>query len=277
MLLSNDKASKTAQKTWRGSYSSIEGVSTHVTYKGTISKVEDQPGKYKIEGVYQVINATDVLITELPVGTWTDDYKSYLETIIESKKKLVIRDYEDNSTDKEVNILVKFAKGVLGSTGLDLNKLLKMTITKTTHNMHVFNSKEQLKKYHTVKELLDEFYEERLVLYEKRRQFRLKSIEVILKVITNKVKYIHGLLANKIDLRGKTSELISDMLMEYGLDKDKESYHYLTKMPMDSVSNENVEKLKSNENQLKQEYSELIALNANDLWCIDLDELEPFI
>ena len=35
-------ASKTAQKTWRGSYSSIEGVSTHVTYKGTISKVVNE-------------------------------------------------------------------------------------------------------------------------------------------------------------------------------------------------------------------------------------------
>ena len=48
------------------------------------------------------------------------------------------------------------------------------------------------------------------------------------------------------------------------------------------LSNTNIgktvlQKLKSNENQLKQEYSELIALNANDLWCIDLDELKPFI
>jgi len=246
-------------------------------FKGSISKVEDQPGKYKIEGLYQIVNATDVLVTELPVGSWTDDYKSYLESIIESKKKLVIRDYEDNSTDKEVNILIKFAKGVLGSSGFDLNKLLKMTITKTTHNMHVFNSKEQLKKYHTVNELLDEFYEERMLLYEKRRQYRLKSIEAILKVITNKVNYINGLLTNELDLRGKTGELISVMLMEYGLDKDKESYHYLTKMPMDSVSSENVEKLKSNESQLKEEYIQLTALNANDLWSIDLDELEPFI
>ncbi len=163
-------------------------------FKGTISKVEDQPGKYKIEGVYQVINATDVLVTELPVGVWTDDYKAYLESIIESKKKLVIRDYEDNSTDKEVNILIKFAKGVLDNNTVDVNKLLKMTITKTTHNMHVFTHKEQLKKFHTVKEILDEFYEERVVLYEKRRQYRLNTINSLLKLITNKVNYINGLL-----------------------------------------------------------------------------------
>ena len=32
---------------------------------------------------------------------------SYLETIIEGKKKAIIRDYEDNSTDKDVNIFIK--------------------------------------------------------------------------------------------------------------------------------------------------------------------------
>jgi DNA topoisomerase-2 len=246
-------------------------------FKGTISKVEDQPGKYKIEGVYQVINATDVLVTELPVGVWTDDYKAYLESIIESKKKLVIRDYEDNSTDKEVNILIKFAKGVLDNNTVDVNKLLKMTITKTTHNMHVFTHKEQLKKFHTVKEILDEFYEERVVLYEKRRQYRLNTINSLLKLITNKVNYINGLLANTIDLRGKSKEAIAIMLKEHGLDKDKESYHYLTKMPMDSVSSENVESLKANQLELTQEYDGLLGMQACSLWIKDLDELEPFI
>ena len=35
-------ASKSAQKAWRGSYSSVEGVSTQVPYKGTISKVVNE-------------------------------------------------------------------------------------------------------------------------------------------------------------------------------------------------------------------------------------------
>tara|TARA_Y100000310_G_C20326949_1_gene643441 strand:- start:45 stop:719 length:675 start_codon:yes stop_codon:yes gene_type:complete len=35
----NGMASKTAQKAWKGSYSSIEGVSSTVQYKGTVAKV----------------------------------------------------------------------------------------------------------------------------------------------------------------------------------------------------------------------------------------------
>ena len=38
----NGMASKVAQKNWKGSYSSIEGVSSYVPYKGTISKVVNE-------------------------------------------------------------------------------------------------------------------------------------------------------------------------------------------------------------------------------------------
>ena len=38
----NGMASKAAQKNWKGSYSSIEGVSSTVKYKGTVSKVVNE-------------------------------------------------------------------------------------------------------------------------------------------------------------------------------------------------------------------------------------------
>ena len=250
-------------------------------FKGTITKVEENVGKYLIKGMYKVMNASEVLITELPIGTWTDDYKSYLETIIEGKKKAIIRDYEDNSTDKDVNILIKFTKGYLETnTNTDeLEKLLKMNTIKTTNNMHLFNSKEQLKRYSTVKEILDEFYEERLVMYEKRRKYRLQNIENVLKTITNKVKYIEGILNNTIDLRGKRAADIELMLTTYGLEKDKEkdNFHYLTKMAMDSVSKENVDKMNNQKGLLEGEFKTLTEITNKEMWCEDLDELEKVL
>ena len=38
----NGMASKLAQKNWKGSYSSIEGVSSYVPYKGTVLKVVNE-------------------------------------------------------------------------------------------------------------------------------------------------------------------------------------------------------------------------------------------
>ena len=247
-------------------------------YKGTITSIPEQPGKWEFKGIYKKINTTDVMITELPIGIWTDDYKSHLENIIDTKKKMIIRDYEDNSTDKDVNIVVKFAKDYLKSCSkVELEKVLKMIVSKTTNNMHLFNVKEQLKHYNTVEEILDEFYEERLLMYEKRRQYRLKNIKMLLITINNKVKYIKGVLENKIDLRGKTIEMIDVMLQKFGLDKEKESYHYLTKMAMDSVSKEKVDKLLHEKDNLDKECTTLLSNTAKHLWKEDLNQLEPFV
>ena len=114
-------------------------------------------------------------------------------------------------------------------------------------------------------------------MYEKRRQYRITSISLLLRTINNKVNYINGLLTNKLDLRGKASKTIEDMLIKYGLDKEKDSFHYLTKMAMDSVSKENVAKLLEQKDKLDNEYNMLQSSNAISIWLEDLEELEPFI
>ena len=54
-------------------------------FKGTIRKVEHQ--KYLIKGVYKVLDYKSIQITELPIGTWTVNYKNYLESLMETHDK----------------------------------------------------------------------------------------------------------------------------------------------------------------------------------------------
>ena len=49
-------------------------------FKGTIRRVSDT--KYLLKGCYTILDDKKVRITELPVGTWTDDYKKFLENSI---------------------------------------------------------------------------------------------------------------------------------------------------------------------------------------------------
>ena len=65
----------------------------------------------------------------------------------------------------------------------------------------------------------------------------------ILKVLSNKAKYIQENLAGTIDLRRKKQDEITKMLEDKGYDKKDDDYKYLVKMPMDSVTEENVVKL----------------------------------
>ena len=48
-----------------------------------------------------------VRITELPIGTWTEDYKIFVEKEIDAKR---IKDISDMSTDKVVDMTITFAR-----------------------------------------------------------------------------------------------------------------------------------------------------------------------
>ena len=70
-------------------------------------------------------------------------------------------------------------------------------------------------------------------------------MEEELKICSNKYKFICEILEDTIDLRKKKSSEITQLLSDKGYDKQENSYNYLTKMPMDSLNEENVQKLKN--------------------------------
>ena len=80
-------------------------------------------------------------------------------------------------------------------------------------------------------------------------------------------------LNGTVDLRRKKHEEVVAMLTEKGYDKLEEhgEYKYLTKMPMDSVTEENVEKL-LRENDHKQ--VELENIKKTTIYKMWMDELE---
>ena len=113
----------------------------------------------------------------------------------------------------------------------------------------------------------------RLNAYEKRRLSMLKIMENHLVKITNKVKYILGVLHDNIDLRKKKIDEIHKMLKDFGLVELEDSYHYLIKLPMDSVSTENVSKLMNEENDIKTQYDELKTMTSEKMWIRELKAL----
>ena len=55
-----------------------------------------------------------IRITELPIGVWTDDYKRFLESLIDdsqnkrkNKTKCILKNYTDMSTDTEIDITLR--------------------------------------------------------------------------------------------------------------------------------------------------------------------------
>ena len=78
----------------------------------------------------------------------------------------------------------------------ELEKLLKLYNTHSLSNMHLFNHEEKLKKYENVEEIINDFYDERYKLYEKRKQYLIKILSDKLNILKNKLSIFKNFRRN---------------------------------------------------------------------------------
>lgn len=256
-------------------------------FNGTIVEIDDGEGKYLIKGKYTTLAPKKFQITELPIGTWTDDYKQFLETLLDKQSKNytgIVKDYNDMSTDTCVDIEIILNEDVhtieIAACAIDnvngLEKMFKLYTTQSTNNMHMFNHEEKLKKYKNVYEIVEDFYHVRLDYYAIRKQSILNKLQAQQRIISNKSRYITEVLDDSLDLRKKSKQQITHMLEASKYDKEGEEndgYKYLIKMPMDSVSEDNVRKLLDEKRTNEALISDLVGKTAKMMWLSEIDEL----
>lgn len=258
----------------------VEFVPYYEGFKGTVEKVDKN--KFAIRGVYERVDDDKIRITELPVGAWTMPYITFLEGLVDggvdkTGKKIapVLKDFKSLSTEVAVDITVQFPKGVLATMTPDaIEKTLKLTTSVSTSNMHMFNAECKLHKYETPAEIIDEFYAVRMATYAKRKANQISVLEQKLVKLSNRAKYIMGNLNDTIDLRRKTNEAVVKLLEEKGFDRLDGDYKYLTKMPMDSVTRENVEAILNEKTDKEQELEDLKSTALEQMWMRELVRFE---
>ena len=140
--------------------------------------------------------------------------------------------------------------------------------------MYLFNKDEKLIHYENVYEIIEEFMNTRLEYYNIRKEYQLSKLNSELKLYSNKYKFILELLEDKIDLRRKKSIEINELLTEHNYDKYENSYSYLVKMPMESVNEENVNKLKNKYENIKSEIDILSNKTIQEIYLGELTELK---
>jgi DNA topoisomerase-2 len=262
-------------------------------FKGKIYPCDDTHKKYIIKGCYEILSNDKIRITELPIGTWTQDYKEFLESILDTKtlgkgktaksSEDYIKDFNDMSTDLNVDFEITFYPGIMAKLLLEkhdyniegIEKYLKLYSIHCTTNMHLFNEKEQLRKFDNVYEIVDSYYTIRYDYYIKRKAFIITKLEAELKVLSSKSRFIQYNLEDKIDLRKKSKQEIYSILSNLKFDLGESGdYNYLVKMPMDSVCMENAEKLMNDYENKNAELETIKACSIEQMWLKELKELK---
>lgn len=150
-------------------------------YKGYTGKINpaERGGGFTTQGKYEVLDENTLRITELPIKKWTREYKTFLETmLVNDDSKGEIQDIKEYHTSNTVDFVIRFVNGKLRAMaqGDGIEKKFKLASALGTSNMVLFNKDGKLKKYGSVTEIMEEFYNLRLDYYEKRKEYILSRI-----------------------------------------------------------------------------------------------------
>ncbi|CAM9243193.1 unnamed protein product, partial [Phaeothamnion confervicola] len=223
-------------------------------YRGFAGQIEVKPAKkgepsYVSQGTTRRVGDDQVLITELPLKRWTQDYKQFLESLLPGaelasakdgkgkkgakgagtadkaaaagKPKFQIRDFKENHTDTTVSFLVSMAPvdlNLLEATPKGLAKFFKLEWSLSTSNMMLFDADGHIRKYSSPLEVIEEFYELRLGYYVKRKDHLLERLRAEWKRLDNKVRFIVAVVEGRLEVSNRKKADLLHELSERGYD-----------------------------------------------------------
>jgi DNA topoisomerase-2 len=260
-------------------------------FKGSV--VNTNEDTWITKGLYTFDDAKRaVTITELPVGTWTKDYKVYLDELASGDKagvgddgKPILKSFDDLYDDDSVNFVLYFEPDYYEDIKADraeFEKRFKLTTSWRLSNMTCFDEQMRIVKFATVGDMVEAYFTPRLVAYEKRRQLEMARLEREALEADAKARFLKAILDGSLELRGASDEEIVGGMQMNSLpplsnpdEPDSvDSYEYLLRLRMDRVKASAVEEAERAVLNARMAYEALRDTTASALWLKDLDEFE---
>ena len=261
--------------------------------------------KYEVKGCITRVDDTTLSITELPLKTWTQNYKEFIEKMLVGDGKdspATIKDFKENHTDTTVSFTITAEKTMIDAFEQDkkgLYGVFKLTSSISTANMTLFDSNGKIVRYETPQDILSSFFTIRLDFYIRRKESLVMKLEGEQRMLSNKARFVEAVCVGALVVSNrKRSDILSDLQSQgfdtFSKDDAKTSeetdseevemeatdanlakgYEYLLGMKIWSLTYEKAESLRA---QLEEKTQELEALNATtpeQLWLNDLDAIE---
>jgi len=213
------------------------------------------------EGLFNipVENQDTVVVTELPIGRATHDYKEWLEKLIVEKK---IRDFSNKSTVSRVRFIIE---------GMEAPSLKKLRLVKSfgLSNMVLLDENYKPRKYASTTDILEEFYELRLPYYEARRQHMLADINQKILEHNNKIRFIYAIINGDIVIHRRPKQEIHESMDRLQIPRE-----LLDKTKLTSLTEEDILKLQAKIQKLEEERHILEQKHSSQIWLEDLQEFE---
>ncbi|GKY99436.1 hypothetical protein MPSEU_000898200 [Mayamaea pseudoterrestris] len=287
----------------RGEMSSVQDMRpSYCGFSGDIVSIGQ--GKYKVQGKIERLSDTTMLISELPIRKWTQDYKEALEKMLvsDAKSPPELLDFKENHTDTTVSFTLTAERAKIDEWEKSKDGLIgkfKLTSSLSETNMVLFDKEGSLVRYESTADILKTFYDVRIEFYHKRKDLLICKLEREQHILSNKARFVEevcsGILVvnNRrrndilLELKQRGYEMYSskdDHIksdaevdgedMEQSQSELSQGYEYLMGMKLWSLTMEKVDALKVLLVQKTAELDSLRLTSPDHLWSNDLDAIE---
>lgn len=233
-------------------------------FKGKVERLDTK--QVVITGVLEKENTTTLVVTELPIGVYQDDYKEHILKLIELG---YIKDYENLSDEKNFKFVLTVPRTTGYAEAPELYAKLKL-VSRDTENLTVWLTDGRVKCFSSPEDLCDYFVEERLKHYERRRLAMLKHLAADLDLLNEKVRFIEYYLKNAEAVSKLTKAQLEESL-------EKQGYKCIDKLLEIRIYNLTQDQIAKLLAEVK-EHLELLkyyqTTTASALYIKDLEELD---
>jgi DNA topoisomerase-2 len=176
-------------------------------FKGTISPSAESEYVWDVCGVFSRTDS-HVIITELPVRVWTEDYKELLDALC-GDSGTGCRSYRELHSESSVHFQVAMDELKLSQmSDADIVQLFKLKRQLRSSNMHAITASGTMRRYDSAADIVKDFMPVRLQLYERRLVYLRKEAAVACARARNQVTFVKAVLDGEVKLvTGRLSEV----------------------------------------------------------------------
>lgn len=229
----------------------------------------DDPKKWLVNGKVEKVKSNVYRIKEIP---FTYDLNSYLKVLDSLEESKTILSYSDMSDgDCKLEFEVKVPKDFKHDDVLKTLKLQKPI----TENYTCIDENNKIRIFEDSEEIIKSFIDIKLKFIQKRKEFLEKSFQDELDILNSKILFITMVIDKKLKINNVPKEQVIEALSKVKkIVKVQDSYDYLLKMPIYSLTKEKVEDLKNQALSKSSELEELKKMSKEQIWLKDLEEIK---
>ena len=202
----------------------------------------------------------DIIITDLPIGIWTYNYRKWLEKL---REEGVITEMKDNSRINTVNFTIS------GYKEEPTHKKLKLVEGEGLSNMVLINRYGYPKLFKDTQEILECFYKNMINMFGDLKDFHIREMKEQIHDAKHRILFAENHNSGTLVIKDKEDEEIYNKMDELKIER---KYYDIVKAR--DFSPKRIQELKDQIKSLLAKIKEIEDITREQMWLVYLKKLE---